>query len=187
MPMTLHALADDRAVEHVQGCEQRGRSVSDIVMRHGAGPALLHRQARLGAVERLDLALLVDRQHHGMGRRIRRRGPTTSLSFAAKAGSVDSLKRRTRCGSRPCAAQIRCTERSETPVAAAIDRSRRSIRHRRCGPQERAEAPGLSNASSRPAARRASARPHDRRPPLAAAADRACASCRAADRPRPRA
>ena len=28
------------------------------------------RQAGLGAVERLDLALLVDRQHHGMGRRI---------------------------------------------------------------------------------------------------------------------
>ena len=35
-----------------------------------AGAALLHRQARLGAVERLDLALLVDRQHDGVGRRI---------------------------------------------------------------------------------------------------------------------
>jgi hypothetical protein len=30
----------------------------------------LHRQTRLGAVERLNLALLVDRQHDGVGRRI---------------------------------------------------------------------------------------------------------------------
>src|SRR5262249_56751411 len=48
--------------------------------------------------------------------------PTTSRSLAAKAGSCDSLKRRTRCGCRPCAAQIRCTERNEIPVAAAIAR-----------------------------------------------------------------
>src|SRR6516162_7109239 len=40
-----------------------------------------------------------------------RYSPTTSRSLAAKAGSWDSLKRRTRCGCRPCAAQIRCTER----------------------------------------------------------------------------
>ena len=39
-------------------------------MGHGAGPALLNRQARLGAIERLDLRLLIDRQHHGMGRRV---------------------------------------------------------------------------------------------------------------------
>ena len=42
--------------------------------------------------------------------------------MAAKAGSLDSLKRRTRCGSSPCAAQIRCTERNDTPVAAAMAR-----------------------------------------------------------------
>ena len=39
-------------------------------MGHGLGAALLQRQARLGAVERLDLALFVDRQHHGVRRRI---------------------------------------------------------------------------------------------------------------------
>jgi hypothetical protein len=32
------------------------------------------------------------------------------------------LKRRTRCGCRRCAAQIRCTERSDKPVAVAITR-----------------------------------------------------------------
>ena len=68
--MALHAAADHGAVEHVQGREERGRAVALVVVRHGAGPAGLHRQARLGAVERLDLALLVDRQHDGMGRRV---------------------------------------------------------------------------------------------------------------------
>jgi hypothetical protein len=39
-------------------------------MRHSAATALLQRQARLGAVKRLDLALFVDRQHDSMRRRI---------------------------------------------------------------------------------------------------------------------
>jgi hypothetical protein len=56
----LHVLADDAAVEHVEGGKQRGRAVPLIVVRHGAEPSLLHGQAGLGAVERLDLALLVD-------------------------------------------------------------------------------------------------------------------------------
>ena len=53
--MARHAAADDRAVEHVEGGEQGGRAVALVVMGHGAGPALLDRQPRLGAVERLDL------------------------------------------------------------------------------------------------------------------------------------
>ena len=39
-------------------------------MGHGAGAALLHRQAGLGAVKGLDLGFLIDRQHDGMGRRV---------------------------------------------------------------------------------------------------------------------
>ena len=70
VPVTLHALADDRAVQDVQGREQRGRAMSDIVMGHRTGAALLHRQAGLGAVERLDLGFLVDRQHKAVGRRV---------------------------------------------------------------------------------------------------------------------
>ena len=50
--------------------EQRGRAVALVVVGHRAGAALLHRQAGLGAVERLDLALLVHRQHDRMRRRI---------------------------------------------------------------------------------------------------------------------
>ena len=64
MAVALHVLPDDRSVEHGEPGEQRRRAVPLVVV------GLLHRQAGLGAVERLDLALLVDRQPHGMGRRI---------------------------------------------------------------------------------------------------------------------
>ena len=61
MPVSLHVPADDFAIEHVEGGKQRGRAVPLVVVGHGAEPALLHRQTRLAAVERLDLALLVER------------------------------------------------------------------------------------------------------------------------------
>ena len=63
MPVALHAAADDLALEHVERGEQGRRAVALVVVGHGAAAALLQRQAGLGAVERLDLALLVDRQH----------------------------------------------------------------------------------------------------------------------------
>src|SRR5499427_1955195 len=50
--------------------EQGGGAVPLIVVRHGLAAPGLDRQSGLGAVERLDLALFIDRQHHGMGRRI---------------------------------------------------------------------------------------------------------------------
>ena len=64
-----HAAAEHGAVEDIQRCEQRGGAVADVVVGHRPGLAGLERQARLGAVERLDLALLVDRQHDGVARR----------------------------------------------------------------------------------------------------------------------
>jgi hypothetical protein len=67
--MTLHVTADNRAVEDVEGGEQRRGAVPLVVVRHGSEPALLQRQAWLGASEGLNLALLIDRQHDGMGRR----------------------------------------------------------------------------------------------------------------------
>src|SRR6185369_5804940 len=47
---------------------------------------------------------------------------TTSCTLAANFGSFDSLKVLTRCGLRPCAAQMRCTLRWLTPAAFAIAR-----------------------------------------------------------------
>ena len=67
--VALHAAADDGAVEHAERGEQGG-AVPLVVVRHRLAAPGLDRQSGLGAVERLDLALLVDRQHHGMGRRI---------------------------------------------------------------------------------------------------------------------
>ena len=60
MAMTLHVAADNSAIEDVEGGEQGRRAMSFIVMGHGAGAARLHRQSRLGAIERLNLALLID-------------------------------------------------------------------------------------------------------------------------------
>ena len=70
MPVALHAVADDLAVEHVERGEQRRRAVALVVVGHRPAAARLHRQPRLGAVERLDLRLLVDAEHQRMRRRI---------------------------------------------------------------------------------------------------------------------
>src|SRR4051812_44166419 len=43
-----------------------------------------------------------------------------SRSFGTNSGSLESLKRRTRCGAKPCARQMRWTEETLTPAALAI-------------------------------------------------------------------
>ena len=63
--MALEALADDLSNLHVERGEQRERAVPLVVMGAALRLAGPHGQERLGAVQRLDLALLVDAQHHG--------------------------------------------------------------------------------------------------------------------------
>lgn len=63
--MAEHALTDDGARLHVERGEQRRRAMPLVVVGHGRTPAALHRQPQLGAVEGLDLALLVHGQHQG--------------------------------------------------------------------------------------------------------------------------
>ncbi len=70
MAMALHIAADDGSVEDVERGEQRRRAIAFVVMGHRAGAAFLQGQTGLCAVERLDLALLIDRQHDGVRRRI---------------------------------------------------------------------------------------------------------------------
>lgn len=70
MTMALHVATNHRAVEDVECGEQRRGAVPLVIVSHGSEPALLQRQTRLGAIEGLNLALLVDRQHDGVGRRI---------------------------------------------------------------------------------------------------------------------
>jgi len=68
--MALHVAADDGAVENVESGEQRRGAMAFVVVGHGSGTTLLHRQTGLGAVKGLDLALLIDREDDGMGGRI---------------------------------------------------------------------------------------------------------------------
>jgi len=70
--MAMHVPADDHAVDDAHGGEERRRSVADIVVCHGAGSALVERQPRLRAVERLNLALLVEPSNDGVGEGIHR-------------------------------------------------------------------------------------------------------------------
>jgi hypothetical protein len=67
--MAPHAAADHRAIEHAKCGEQGGSAVPLVIVRHGLAAARLDRQSGLGAVEGLDLALFVNRQHDRMGRR----------------------------------------------------------------------------------------------------------------------
>ena len=61
MVMALHVAADDSAIDDFEGCEQSGAAVTFVVVGHRPGAARLHRQPRLGPVERLDLALSTER------------------------------------------------------------------------------------------------------------------------------
>jgi len=70
VPMARHARPDHLSVQHVERRKQGRGAVALIVVRDSAGAALLHGQAGLGPVERLDLALLVDAKDHCLVGRI---------------------------------------------------------------------------------------------------------------------
>ena len=113
-------------------------------MRHGAEPALLQRQARLGAIKSLDLALLVERQHDRVGRRLDIEADHVA-QLVDEVGSFESLNCRSRCGWRPCAFQMRRTALALMPLARPSAR--------------------LSSGSSHPADPHASASPRERPTP----------------------
>jgi hypothetical protein len=55
MPMAGHALADNLALQHVESGKQGRRAVAFVIVGHRPAATALHRQPRLGAVERLNL------------------------------------------------------------------------------------------------------------------------------------
>lgn len=57
-------LSDDLSGGDIEGRKQRRCAMAHIVMRSPFGKSRRQRQDRLGAVERLYLALLIDAQHH---------------------------------------------------------------------------------------------------------------------------
>jgi hypothetical protein len=71
--------------------------VSFVIVRHGLAAPGLDRQSGLGAVERLDLALLVNRQHHGVGRRVDARvRPMTGPRAGSEPDDIRQLGGKTR-------------------------------------------------------------------------------------------
>src|SRR4051795_12343898 len=76
---------------------------------------VLRGQARLSPVKCLDLALLVDREHDGVCRRI-----NIEADNVAQLGSEVRVIRELRCGCKPCARQMRCTELTLIAAASAM-------------------------------------------------------------------
>ena len=121
MPVALHALPDDGAVEHVERGKQGRRAVADVVVGHCPGPALFHRQTRLGAIQRLDLALLIDRQHQAVRRRVDVKADDVvhlggKLRITAEFEDPQPVRRQT------MGAPDFCTVLTAKPIALAIAR-----------------------------------------------------------------
>src|SRR3546814_1569899 len=64
------AFADDASGGDVERCEQGGHAVALVIMAAPLRLSWSHRQHRLAAVERLDLALFIDAQDRSEERRV---------------------------------------------------------------------------------------------------------------------
>src|SRR3954447_22350596 len=68
--MAAHALANYLPVQHIECRKEGRRAVALVVVRHRLAPRGLHRKPALGAIECLDLRLLVHGEHQRMLRRV---------------------------------------------------------------------------------------------------------------------
>lgn len=81
------ALPNHRSGLNVECRKQGCGAVALIIVRHRPAFPRLHRQAGLAAVQRLDLAFLVDGKHDGLLRRVQvERGPRHRATFRRTAG-----------------------------------------------------------------------------------------------------
>ena len=115
--VALHALADHRAVENIEGGEQGGGAMADIIVGRRPGAPSLRRQSRLRAVERLDMALLVNREHQAVRRRV---DVKTDATTGSGTGALPGLRVLSRSKpSTPSSIKRRCqrhTHGLETPA-----------------------------------------------------------------------
>jgi len=70
VPMPQHTVTDHFPVEHVEGRKQRGRPVPFVIVCLRPTAPLLHRQSRLGSIQSLSLAFLIDTQNQDLIRRV---------------------------------------------------------------------------------------------------------------------
>src|SRR5271170_7288313 len=87
------ALANDTAIERVHRGKQRRHTMALVIVRHRLSATSLERQARLGPVKRLDLALLIAAQDQGMLRGIEIQ-PDNVLEFLDEVLVVGHLEAR---------------------------------------------------------------------------------------------
>ena len=119
MAMALHTLADDLAFQHIKRCEQGRDAMTLVVVCDGAGTSLLHRQPRLGAVQRLDLAFLIDRENDGVVGRVDVEADDL-FELGRKLGIVGQLEPADQMRPQAMSTPIRCTELTLIPAAFAI-------------------------------------------------------------------
>ena len=113
--------ADNLAGLDVQRGVEAGGAVALIVMGRALGGAGQHRQRRRGAVQRLDLAFLIDGQDDGaLGRVEVQAADVVDLLDELRVGGELELSWRWGCS--PNACQIRSTAFRVTPASRAIDR-----------------------------------------------------------------
>lgn len=66
MPVLFHAGANDLSIGDIEGGEEGSGAIALVVMGHGLAASRFDRQARLGAVQCLDLTLFITREDDGM-------------------------------------------------------------------------------------------------------------------------
>ena len=120
VPVALHVMTDDGAVEDVESGEQRGRAMAFVVVGHRSGAARSSSADRAGC----DRAPGFGSSHRPKGRlhgrADRHRGRRCRAACSTNCGSVESLNRLTRCGCSPCARQMRWTELALISTTFAI-------------------------------------------------------------------
>src|SRR5580658_9544640 len=89
--LARHAAADDLAFEHAERGEQGRRAVAFVIVREGCAFPPLQRKTRLGPVKRLDLAFLVDGDHHRMAWRVHVKTDDI-IKLGGEVGIVGSLE-----------------------------------------------------------------------------------------------
>lgn len=100
VPMLIHALGDDLPLEQFQCGKQGCRPVALVVVRHGLRATLVYRQALWGAVEGLNLGLLVDAENEYLFGRVEVQahnihGLLDELRIIAELESLDQVRLKT--------------------------------------------------------------------------------------------
>ena len=126
--MPAMKLADHSVTRHVERCEQRRGPVAHVVVRSALGLTRTHRRQGLGAIRRMDLRLLVRRQHERLLGRIQ--VETHDVAHLSMNWGCVELKVLLRCGCRLEARQMRelvvCDSPLPGPSSACFNGSHRA-------------------------------------------------------------